>query len=238
MTFNDGNQKWRWYFGWGSFPTLFKKYHTVSHGLALTLVLNCPLNKRGKATVELRYFPNLPPASLTESPVQSFLGHSFPCQAEKVFISALTLVENLRVFSWASKMAEFLLWDCQNWSSETETPAQLLLQTAKGFDVLFTASVSPTLTAGENILKTLQSSRAPWVFPRGDISTDRAGRGKREPMPVPPPMQGFISDPSVIRFLHALSWLFSSGAPSSLKTLQPPYTPPLFFVNQFFPLYK
>ena len=150
-------------FWMGSFPTSFRKFHAVSHGLALTSHLSAELSSKYERRSHwgTKVLPNFAPSHLLESPVQSFLGHSFPCQAEKVFISALTLVKNLRVFSWADKTAKSLFWDYPNWSSETETPAWLTLQTAEGFDVLFTASVSPTLTAGENVLKTLQSISAP-----------------------------------------------------------------------------
>ena len=83
-------------------PSLHRSENTTWFPMGLpsphTSVLNCPLNMRGEATGELRCFPTLPPASLREH-CHSFLGHPFPCQAEKVFISALTLVKNLRVFS-------------------------------------------------------------------------------------------------------------------------------------------
>lgn len=216
MTFNAGNLEWR-YLGWDSFPTSLKKYHMISHELGLRSALNC----------ENGIIFQLCPRQPLQSPVFSSVGHSFPCRAEKVFISALTLAENLRIFSWAGKMAAFLLLDYQNLSSETKTPGQLRPQTAWFWCAVWLPPLAPTPIAGEDILKTLQSVSAPWVFHKvtfpqaepeeehGSLCLLVLGRVSFQTPQESGPSKHFL-------ILAALGlWL-------SFKTLQPAYTPPLF----------
>lgn len=76
-------------------------------------------------------------------------------------------------------MAELLPLDYQNLSRETKTPGPLRHRTALGFDVLSGWLPCPPVTAGGNILKTLQSIGRSLGFLQGDISAD-SSLGKNE----------------------------------------------------------
>lgn len=88
-------------------------------------------------------------------------------------------------------MAELLPLDYQNLSWETKTPGPLRHRTALGFDVLSGWLPCPPVTAGGNILKTLQSIGAPWVFCKVTFPQTQAWGRTRESLAAPP-VQGFI----------------------------------------------
>ena len=69
-------------------------------------------------------------------------------------------------------MEEFLLLDDQNLSSETKTPARLMLQTAVGFDVLSAAFLGPNPHSRRERSENPSKHQHSLGFPQGDISAD------------------------------------------------------------------
>lgn len=113
-------------------------------------------SREQEATDKVHCAPVLPLADPAKQSQPTALRATQLIGRQKNLCFGFDFAANLSSFSWTSTTAEFLPLDYQNLSEETETPGSRWWQTPW----LWWAShirLAPTLPAGENILKALQS---------------------------------------------------------------------------------